>query len=117
MKEVDALFERLDKDTDVDGIRLDIANLIARSLTAKRETLGRWERVQFAHAIAALAQNIHGATSSATAWLRLCLVSIENAHLPSGNRPDTYAARTREVAVISFDQLMEDIHRLGGLES
>ncbi len=114
MKEINDLFERLDKDKDVDGIRLDIADLIAKSLTQKREAFGYWEKAQFAHAIAALAQNVHAGHRDSTSWLRLCLVSIENAHIPPDERSEDYTARNKQIEALTFDQLMDDIRKLGG---
>lgn len=114
MKEINEFFERLDKDEDVDRIRLDIANLIAKSLTQKREVFGYWEKALFAHAIAALAQNVHAGHRDSTLWLRLCLVSIENAHTPPDERSEDYTARKKQVEALTFDQLMDDIRKLGG---
>lgn len=113
MEEINELFERLDKDKNVDGIRLDIANLIAKSLIQKKEAFSYWEKAQFAHAIAALAQNIQGRQDS-TSWLRLCLVSIENAHILPGERSEDYAARNKQIEALTFDQLMDDICKMGG---
>lgn len=114
MKEVSDLFERLDKAEDIDGIRLDIANFIARTLAAKRETLGFWEKAQFAHAIAALAHNVYGASRDSTVWLRLCLVCIENAHTPPEKRSEDYTPRNKQIEALTFEQLMDDIRKLGG---
>jgi hypothetical protein len=113
MKEINEFFERLDKDKNVDGIRLDIANFIAKSLTQKRETFGYWENAQFAHAIAALAQNIYSGHRDSTSWLSLCLVSIENAHIPPDERSENYTARNKQIDALTFDQLMDDIRKLG----
>lgn len=114
MKEINALFERLDNDKDVDQIRLDIANLIAKCLTERRETFGYWEKAQFAHAIAALAQNIHAGHRDSTWWLRLCLVSVENAHVSPDKRSEDYTARNKQIEGLTYDQLMDDIQKLGG---
>lgn len=113
MKEINDLFERLDKDKDVDGIRLDIADLIAKSLTQKREAFGYWEKEQFAYAIAALAQNVQGPHDS-TSSLRKCLVSIEKAHISPDERSEDYTARNKQIEALTFDQLMDDIRKLGG---
>ncbi len=114
MKEINELSERLNKDKNVDGIRLDIANLIAKSLTQKREAFGYWEKAQFAQAIDALAQNIHSENRDSTSWLRLCLVSIKKAHIPPDERSENYTARNKEIEAFTFNQLMDDIRKLGG---
>jgi hypothetical protein len=114
MKEIDELFERLDKDRDVDGIRRDIADLISKSIAQKREAFGYWEKAQFAHAIAALAHNVQAGHRDSTSWLRLCLVSIENAHVPPDERSEDYTARNKQIEALTFEQLMDDICKLGG---
>ena len=114
MKEIDELFERIDNDSDVDGIRRDIADLIGKSLTQKQEAFGYWEKAQFAHAIAALAHNVHAGHRDSTSWLRLCLVSIENACIPADERSEDYTARNKQIEALTFDQLMDDIRTLGG---
>ena len=55
MIDMDGLFERIDGAEDVDGLRLDIADAIAKGLFERRESLGYWEKAHFAQAIAALA--------------------------------------------------------------
>ena len=114
MKETDELFTRLDRDEDVDAIRRDIADLIAKSIEQKREAFGYWEKAQFAHAIAALAHNVQARQRDSKSWLRLSLVCIENAHAQPDARSEEYTARSRHVEALTFDQLMEDIRNLGG---
>lgn len=114
MNEVNELFERLDNGKDVDGIRLDIANLIAQSLIQKQEAFGYWEKAQFSHAIDALAQNIHAGRRDSTSWLRLCLVSIKNAHTLPNNRSEDYTVRNKQIEAFTFDQLMDRVLALGG---
>jgi|GEM_PF-1481236 len=113
MREIKELFERLNKDKNVDGIRLDIANLIAKSLTQKREAFGYWEKAQFAQAIAALARNIHSGRRDSTSWLRLCLVSIKKAHIPPDERSEDYTASSKKIEAFTFDQRKRSTnHRL-----
>ncbi|WP_296445589.1 hypothetical protein [Rhodoferax sp. UBA5149] len=114
MKEIDELVERLDSDSNVDGIRLDIADLIAKSLAQKREAFGYWEKAHLAHAIAVLAHNVHAGHRDSTSWLRLCLVSIESAYIPADKRSEDYTARNKQIDALTFDQLVDDIRKLGG---
>ncbi len=114
MVEIDALFERLDKDRDVDRIRLDIAGLIAKQLAQARESFGYWEKAHFAQAIAALAWNVNLGNRDTTSWLRLCLVNLELAHVPLAQRSEDYTPRNKQIDALTFDELMADIRKLGG---
>ena len=114
MIDMDGLFERIDGAEDVDGLRLDIADAIAKGLFERRESLGYWEKAHFAQAIAALAQNVNIGHRDATAWLRLCLVNLELVYVPRGKRSEDYTPRSKQIEALTYDDLMGDIRRLGG---
>ena len=116
MTDIGALFERLDRDQDTVGLRLDIADAIARSLIETRNSFGYWEKAHLAQAIAALAWNINIGDRDTRSWLRLCLVNLELAHVPEDERSEDYAQRDGQVETLTFEQLMDDIQRLGARE-
>lgn len=114
MEKISALFDRLDTDKDVDRIRLDIANLIAKCLTEKRETFGNWEKKYFFSAIEALAENCASHRDS-TKSLRRCLVSIEYVHVPHDQRSEDRTERNAQIEAVTYGQLIDRIQKLGGM--
>ncbi len=112
---IEEIFHRIaGGNDDVDRIRLDIANLIARRMDAVRESFGAWERLHFAQAIAALADNIAKGDRDSTAWLRLSLVALEKAGVPTAERSDQYPIRNDQVEALTFEALSKAIRKLGG---
>lgn len=114
MEEVRALYERIADGDKVDLIRLDIADLIAKCLAEKRETLGYWEKGQFAYAIAALARNTYSGNRESAVWLRLCLVCIEKAYVPPDKRADDPEERNEHIDALTYEQLAVEVRTLGG---
>jgi hypothetical protein len=114
MEETDMLFARLDQNENVDAIRIDIANLIVKYLGEKRDTFGYWEKAHFANAIASLAQNVFSSHQPTTAWLRASLVNVEKALVPPDQRNESYTRRDNQLDALTFDQLVDDIRKLGG---
>ncbi len=117
MEELDTLAQRIINGDKVDLIRLDIADLIAQRLKEVRETLGYWEKEQFAHAIAALASNIHAGDRETTVWLRLCLVCIDKANVPPDMRSEELKVKNEFMDGLTYDQLALEIQTLGGRAS
>jgi hypothetical protein len=113
MREVNAILRRLDANEDIDGIRLDIATLIADQLRRKRESLGYWEKAHFANAIAALAWNINSRHQPTASRLRLCLVNLEKALLPADQRNENYTQKTNQRDALTYEQLMDAVEMLG----
>lgn len=113
MQDLDALFERIDRDRDVDGLRLAIAEAIATGLRELRESFGYWEKVHFAQAIAALAWNVNAGDRDATSWLRLCLVDLELAYAPTDERSEDYAPRNQQIDALTYEDLLSDVRKLG----
>jgi len=114
MKEIDDLFQRVDNDPNVDGIRLDIADLIARCLEEKRKSLGYWEKNLFNHAIGMLRDNIRTGDRESRTWLKSSLVSVRDAFVPGDKRNENYTTRRSEVEDLTFDDLMLEVRKLGG---
>jgi hypothetical protein len=110
--DIDALFERIDKDPDLDRLRLDIADAIATALIAMRASLGYWEKAHLADAIAELAHNVSRGASD-TSWLRLCLVNLELAYVPKDKRSDDYTPRSKQLEALTFEDLMAHVRKLG----
>ena len=115
VKSPDELFERLDTDTNVDGIRRDIADLIAKYLIRSKETFDYWTKAHLTYAIAWLAVNVNvDRPRDSTSWLRLCLVNACKSQVPSNERSDDYTVRDKKIEALTFEQLMDDIRALGG---
>ena len=115
MSEISVLRELIysDREKNVDRIRLEIANLIGKCLVEKRESLGYWEKSQFAGAIAALSQNVHEGGRD-VGWLGLCLVSIEKACTPPEKRSEDFALIYKKIEDLTYEQLIDDVRKLGG---
>jgi hypothetical protein len=116
MTEVDAIFRRLRDKEDLGEIRIEIADLIIRCLSTLQNRFGYWEKAHIAHAIANLSRNMSSNHQPTNAWLNLCLVTIEKAMVPSGERNDHYTPRDTQLDAFSWEQLMEEIQqvRAGG---
>ena len=114
LQEIDRLFERLDQNQNIDQIRLDIADLIAKCLNKKRDTFGYWEKAHMANAIAFLALNVASSSQSTTSWLRASLVNIEKAFVLKDQRSESYTRKDNRLDLLTFDQLLDDIRKLGG---
>jgi len=114
MDEIDILFMRLDQDQNIDDVRLDIADLIAKCLNEKRDNFGYWEKAHIANAIALLAQNVFSSRQPTTAWLRASLVNLDKALVPPDQRSETYTRRDNQLDSLTFEQLIDDIRKLGG---
>jgi hypothetical protein len=110
---VDSILQKLNTGGDIKKIRGEIADLIFEHLQLVQNSLGYWEKMYFAHSISALAWDINSSHKPPQdSWLRLCLVSLENAFVP----PEQWAAkkppRNSQIDSITFDQLIEAINEL-----
>ena len=112
MKEIDAIFDKIDQEGDIREIRYAIADLIVNRLNKVRNSLGYWEKVHLASAIATLAQNINLPHQPTTFWLRVCLVNIEKALVPPNQRNENYVPKDRQLDSLTFDQLMSAINEV-----
>ena len=121
MEEIDKLFERIDQGQNVDQIRIDIADLIGKSLYSMCDSFGYWEKVHMANAIGLLAWNINASlqhpSANATFWLRLSLVNGEKAFVPHDQRSENGTHVNGRLDAITFDQLLADIISLGAKPS
>jgi len=75
--QIDALLGRLDRGSDLELLREELAALIVRMIEARAENLGYWEKVHFEMAAALLP----------TVWLRLCLTHLKMAQEPPSETP------------------------------
>lgn len=117
MEQVDAILQRLNANQELGGIRLDIADLIAQQLERRRDSLGYWEKAHFAHSIGALGWNMNEKHQPTTAWLRLCLVTLEKALVPTDQRDEHYTQRDDQLDALTYEQLMLAVEMLGGRAS
>lgn len=115
MEEIIVLRETLssEKEKDVPQIRLALANLIAKCLSEKRESLGYWEKTCLASSICWLSRNVH-TSGQYDQWLRICLVEVEKACTPSDQRSEELTEKDPKIESLTYDQLMDDVRKLGG---
>ena len=113
MEEIDILFARLDQDQNIDQIRLDIADLIWKCLINKRDTFGYWEKVHLANAIGLLARNVLFLRQSSTFLLRLSLINVKMALVPPAQGSEGLAGSDDKLDSLTFDQLVDDVRKLG----
>jgi len=106
MHSVNAILLQLPNMNKLDAVRWAVVELIREQLHRRRDSLDEWEASHFANAITMLAMNVNALHQPTTAWLRLCLVDLQNALTPDGARP---AAPVRDAnsAPITFELLME----------
>jgi len=114
MDNIHSLIERVDRDSDLDKLRLDIANTVAAGLVDSRDSFGYWEKAHFARAISALAWNVSISRRQATSWLKLCLASLELAYTPKEKRYEDYTPRCEPIEALTFEDLAADVRTLGG---
>ena len=124
MNEIDALSDRVNNDRNVDGVRIDITNLIARLLNKKRDTLTYWDKICFGQALSALNSSIDQGRPASTAWLELSLAALRNLLVSADKRAENYqnsviktkggVIKTMSVDGLTFDQIMAEVRRLGG---
>ena len=112
MTSVDSIRQQLDSNCDVKEVRAAIIDLIEHHLQALKESLGYWEKVNFANAINSLARNINSRHQPTIDWLRLCLVNVEKALVPANQRNEHYTPREKQLEALTYEQLIEDINSL-----
>ncbi len=107
---VDSILQKLNKGSDIQKIRSEIADLILEHLELVKKSLGYLKKMYFAYAISALAWNINSSHKPPLdSWLRVCLVSLENAFIAPEQWSANEPARNSQFDAITFDQLIEAI--------
>ncbi|RQR87059.1 hypothetical protein DIE11_03790 [Burkholderia sp. Bp9012] len=114
MDEIEELDERLDSDPDVDGVRLDIADLLGRLIGERRDYLSYWEKFWFVQALVSLDGNIQRGQRDSTAFLRVTLLAIANALRPAQERDENYAPHRADIEAVTAELLLEYVRTLGG---
>lgn len=112
-EDIKGLFSRLDRDSDIDAIRADIADAIAKRMNEHRDNFDYWAKLNFGYAIAALAWNVHSGDRQSTLWLRYSLVSLEKALVPPEARAKDSPPPDQQIEALTFEQLMADLRKLG----
>jgi hypothetical protein len=108
MEGIDSILQKLEaleanmNVKNINYIRKEIADLIIERLKSVKDSLGYWEKLHFAYAIATLK----------TSWLRLCLVTLEKAFIPAGERDEYYIPRDNQIDSLTYEQLMEEIESI-----
>ena len=105
MDQIDQLFQRINKGPIDSDLRTEIADTILEFLGRKKESLGTWEKLLFAQAIAALSTNVNSAYQPADSWLRICLIALEKAMVPEDQRSEAYTNRDEQVDSITYEML------------
>ena len=106
MNDIDSIYGKLDQGGEVGDIRSDIVDLIVDRL---QDSLGYWEKLYFANAIAALAWNKSSSGQLPDSWLRLCLFNVEMALVPAEQRNEDYIPKDNQFDSLTYDQLMDAI--------
>jgi len=114
MDEIEALRARIDSDRNVDAVRIAIADLIGRLIAERRDSLGYWEKLAFAQALSWLWANVSGGNRDSTAWLRICLVSLETALVPADRRNEHHTRRSPDIEALTADLLLAEVRALNG---
>lgn len=116
MTSVDSIRRGLNSNGDIGEIRKAIADLIVDQLRLAGTTLGYWEKVYFANAIAALAWNLRSRHQPTASWLHLCLANVEKALVPADCRNESYTPRDYLLDALTLEQLTEELEvvRHGG---
>ena len=104
MEEINDLMERLDNGNDIDKLRLDIANIIAKRLYEKRDELGYFDKLTLGNAIGYLRGNM----------LRACLGSLQNSWASANQRNNDYAPISPDIEALKYKDLMFAVRELGG---
>lgn len=112
MKEIDDLFERIDAQDDIDGIRSDIASLIKTLINEDRDNISDWKKSHLMTAISSLSSNMSPPLSSSDIWLRLCLFNIEKSLVSTHQRDDSSLSNLNELNDISVGDLINAIDSL-----
>ena len=113
MKSIDELFERLQRNDNIDDVRTDIANLIAKYLSDSKESIGYWEKYHFLEAIDFLARNVQTEKRDSALWLKACLTSILTACTPKGERNENHVPKDHRLESLQYEWLEQEIRKLG----
>lgn len=79
METIDDLLRQLQEAHDLQSFRRSIITVMLTHLRALPTESKAWNKAHYANAIAALAMNINAIKQPTDAWLRLCLVDLQNA--------------------------------------
>lgn len=112
MNEVNAIRNKLNKNADPVQVRLVIADLIAACLRQCPKPLGYWEKHHFDKAIKALFRNSVSPHQPTSAWLRLCLASMERARVPGKHVQHLTAEKRTRLDRLTFKQLCESLDKV-----
>jgi hypothetical protein len=101
--EVDELLEKLDRASDLDDVRPDIARLILYALTDPATPLTPWIKMHLEMAIALLE----------TVWLRLCLMHVRMALETPAESVHLDQERIEHFATVTVTGLVDRLSRAG----
>ena len=110
--DINSIFEKIANGGDLDEVRNEIGNLVKEVLSDFGENLNNWQKSYIAMAIGNLACNIAQQNGTSDAWLRLCLLNVENSLIPEDQRDDNAIANTEELNNITYQQLLDAISSL-----
>jgi hypothetical protein len=113
MQTFDSLFLQVNDLADIPAFRVQLVELIFQHLHRIGNSLDDWEKSHFGYAIVALALNVNSMQQPTNAWLRLCLIDLEKALTPKGERNERSFRPGTDVADRSYDQLAATLDSLG----
>jgi hypothetical protein len=103
--------ERLYEVDKIPVLRQEIVELIREGLNDSGKNLDDVRpKKHFANAISWLSLNVHSLIQPSTAWLRLCLMDLENAITPATLRSLAESGKNSQVTELSYEQLLDALH-------
>lgn len=103
--------ERLNEVNKIPALRQEIVELIREGLNGFGKKLNDERRKKhFANAISWLSLNAHSLIQPSTAWLRLCLMDLENAITPATLRSLAESGKNSQISELTYDQLLDALH-------
>jgi hypothetical protein len=113
MQTFDSLLLQLNDLQNISALRVELVLLIFQNLYLLKDSLDDWEKDHFGNAISSLALNVNSMQQPTNAWLRLCLIDLEKALTPKGERNERSFRPGTDVADRSYDQLAATLDSLG----
>jgi hypothetical protein len=115
MQAFDSLFLQVNDLANISAFRVQLVLMIFQNLYPLRDSLDHWEKDHFGNAINSLALNVDSMRQPTNAWLRLCLIDLEKALTPKGERNDRYfrPGAEADAADRSYEQLVATLDSIG----
>jgi hypothetical protein len=108
MEPFDSLYRQVNDLDNISAFRVQLVELISQHLHRLGDALDDWEKDHFSDAIVALGLNVNSKQQPTNVWLRLCLIDLEKALTPKGERKGRYfrPGAEADAADRSYEQLV-----------